>query len=309
MTQRQALNWDTEGGNWPLRHLSSFVETPRLRWHVQLAQHPNEEASSILLLHGTGASTHSWRALLPLLSDNFTVLAIDLPGHGFTSMPQDSELGTLFSMPGMAASVAELLMQMQFKPNLVVGHSAGAAVACMLALNAHIQPQGLVSVNGALLPLDGVAGQFFSPLAKMLTKAPWVPELFAWQAARPNVLNKLLEGTGSALDAEGVMLYKTLISNPSHAQAALYMMAHWDLHTFWERLPHLKEPLSLIVGSQDSIVPPSVAYRVAEVLPNMRTQDVISLPNLGHLAHEEQAHWVANVIRPLAQACSKQASN
>jgi magnesium chelatase accessory protein len=86
-----------------LRHLSSFVETPRLRWHVQLAQHPNEEASSILLLHGTGASTHSWRALLPLLSDNFTVLAIDLPGHGFTSMPQDSDLGTLFSMPGMAA--------------------------------------------------------------------------------------------------------------------------------------------------------------------------------------------------------------
>ena len=163
---------------------------------MQLAQHPNEEASSILLLHGTGASTHSWRALLPLLSDNFTVLAIDLPGHGFTSMPQDSDLGTLFSMPGMAASVAELLMQMQFKPSLVVGHSAGAAVACMLALNAHIQPQGLVSVNGALLPLDGVAGQFFSPLATMLTKAPWVPELFAWQAARPNVLNKLLEGTG-----------------------------------------------------------------------------------------------------------------
>jgi hypothetical protein len=39
-----------------------------------------------------------------------------------------------------------------------------------------------------------------------------------------------------------------------------------------------------------------VAYRVADVLPNMRTQDVISLPNLGHLAHEEQAEWVANVI-------------
>ena len=301
MTQRQALNWGTDGSNWPLRHLSCFVETAKLRWHVQLAQHPDPKASCILLLHGTGASTHSWRALLPLLSDNYTVLSLDLPGHGFTSMPESSDVATLFSIPGMASGVAELLAQLQIKPALVVGHSAGAAIACMLTLNGHIQPQRLVSVNGALLPLDGIAGQLFSPLAKMLTNAPWVPELFAWQAARPSVLNRLLDGTGSTLDEEGARLYKTLISNPSHAQAALHMMAHWDLHTFWERLRTLQDPLSLIVGSQDLIVPPSVAYRVADVLPNMRTQDVISLPNLGHLAHEEQAEWVANVIWPMGR--------
>jgi magnesium chelatase accessory protein len=156
-------------------------------------------------------------------------------------------------------------------------------------------------LNGALLPLDGVAGQIFSPLAKVLTKAPWMPELFAWQAARPSVLHKLLEGTGSKLDPEGTQLYRTLISNPSHAQAALYMMARWDLHTFWERLRKLKDPLTLIVGSQDWIVPPSVAYRVAETLPHLRSQDIISLPNLGHLAHEEQAQWVADEICPMCK--------
>lgn len=239
--------------------------------------------------------------MLPLLSDNYSVLAIDLPGHGFTTMPQASDIATLFSIHGMAAGVAELLMQMQLKPDIVVGHSAGAAVACMLTLDGHIQPQRLVSINGALLPLDGLAGQVFSPLAKMLTKAPWIPEFFAWQAGRASVLNKLLEGTGSILDTEGTRLYKTLISNPSHAQAALFMMAHWDLHTFWERLKTLQEPLSLIVGSKDLIVPPSVAYRVADALPNLRPQDVISLPNLGHLAHEEHAEWVADVIWPMGR--------
>jgi magnesium chelatase accessory protein len=304
VSQRQALDWDTDGRQWPLRHLSSFIETSKLRWHVQWAQHPKPQAASILLLHGTGASTHSWRHLIPLLSDNYTVIAIDFPGHGFTSMPQDRDVATLFSIPGMAAGVAELLAHMQIKPNIVVGHSAGAAVACMLTLNGHLQPNRLVSLNGALLPLDGVAGQFFSPLAKVLTKAPWVPELFAWQAARPSVLHKLLEGTGSKLDEEGSRLYKTLMSNPSHAQAALYMMAHWDLHTFWERLRELQDPISLIVGSQDLIVPPSVAYRVAETLTHLRTQDIISLPNLGHLAHEEQAEWVANVIWPMGQPSS-----
>jgi magnesium chelatase accessory protein len=300
VSPRQALNWDTDGRHWPLRQLSSFIETPRLRWHVQIAQHPDPQAKSILLLHGTGASTHSWRHLVPLLRDHYTVTAIDFPGHGFTSMPQDSDIATLFSIQGMAAGVAELLAQMQFKPDIVVGHSAGAAVACMLTLDGHLKPQRLVSLNGALLPLDGVAGQVFSPLAKVLTKAPWMPELFSWQAARASVLNKLLEGTGSKLDTEGTQLYRTLISNPSHAQAALHMMAHWDLHTFWERLRTLQDPLTLIVGSQDWIVPPSVAYRVAESLPHLRSQDIISLPNLGHLAHEEQAQWVADVICPMS---------
>jgi len=300
VSPRQALNWDTDGRQWPLRQLSTFIEAPRLRWHVQIAQHPDPQAKSILLLHGTGASTHSWRHLVPLLRDHYTVTAIDFPGHGFTSMPQDSDIATLFSIQGMAAGVAELLAQMQFKPDIVVGHSAGAAVACMLTLDGHLKPQRLVSLNGALLPLDGVAGQVFSPLAKVLTKAPWMPELFSWQAARASVLNKLLEGTGSKLDTEGTQLYRTLISNPSHAQAALHMMAHWDLHTFWERLRTLQDPLTLIVGSQDWIVPPSVAYRVAESLPHLRSQDIISLPNLGHLAHEEQAQWVADVICPMS---------
>ncbi len=229
---------------------------------------------------------------------------MDLPGHGFTAMPHASDVNTLFSLPGMAAGVAELLAQMQIKPDILVGHSAGAAVACMLTLNGHVKPRRLVSLNGALLPLDGMAGQVFSPLAKLLTKASWLPALFAWQAARPSVLHKLLEGTGSKLDAEGTRLYKALISNPSHAQAALYMMAHWDLQTFWERLRSLQDPLTLIVGSQDWIVPPSVAYRVADALSHQQTPAVISLPNLGHLAHEEHAEWVANVIWPLGQPAS-----
>ena len=241
---------------------------------------------------------------MPLLRDHYTVIAIDFPGHGFTAMPHDSDVATLFSIQGMAAGVAELLAQMQFKPDIVVGHSAGAAVACMLTLDGHLKPKRLVSLNGALLPLDGVAGQVFSPLAKVLTKAPWMPELFSWQAARASVLNKLLEGTGSKLDTEGTRLYRTLISNPSHAQAALHMMAHWDLRTFWDRLRTLQDPLTLIVGSQDWIVPPSVAYRVAESLPHLRPQDIISLPNLGHLAHEEQAQWVADVILPIGQSAA-----
>ena len=296
MPPRQGLDWERDGADWPLRQYSRFVQTPRLRWHVQYAPHADAQAPTVLLLHGTGASTHSWRDVFVLLSARCSVLALDFPGHAFTATPAPAEVATLFSLPGMAAGVAELLAQMGIVPHTIVGHSAGAAVACMLSLDGHIEPQRIVSLNGALLPLDGLAGQLFSPMAKLLAKAPFVPELFSWQAAQPAVMQRLLDGTGSTLDAQGRALYQKLIAQPAHSAGALAMMAHWDLHTFWTRLPALQTPLALVAGDQDLIVPPSVAERAWASLKRQPPTPVTRLRGLGHLAHEEQPDTLAQCI-------------
>ena len=296
MPPRQGLDFERDGVDWPLRQYSRFVQTPRLRWHVQYAPHADAQAPTVLLLHGTGASTHSWRDVFAPLSARCSVLALDFPGHAFTATPAPAEVAALFSLPGMAAGVAEVLAQMGIVPHTIVGHSAGAAVACMLSLDGHIQPQRIVSLNGALLPLDGLAGQLFSPMAKLLAKAPFVPELFSWQAAQPAVLQRLLDGTGSTLDAPGRALYKKLIAQPAHGAGALAMMAHWDLHTFWTRLPALQTPLALVAGDQDLIVPPSVAERAWASLKRQSPTPVTRLRGLGHLAHEEQPDTLAQCI-------------
>ena len=296
MPPRQGLDWERDGAEWPLRQYSRFVQTPRLRWHVQYAPHADAQAPTVLLLHGTGASTHSWRDVFVLLSARCSVMALDFPGHAFTATPAPAEVATLFSLPGMAAGVAELLAQMGIAPHTIVGHSAGAAVACMLSLDGHIEPQRIVSLNGALLPLDGLAGQLFSPMAKLLAKAPFVPELFSWQAAQPAVMQRLLDGTGSTLDAQGRALYQKLIAQPAHSAGALAMMAHWDLHTFWTRLPALQTPLALVAGDQDLIVPPSVAERAWASLKRQSPTPVTRLRGLGHLAHEEQPDTLAQCI-------------
>jgi len=296
MPPRQGLDWERDGKDWPLRQYSRFVDTPRLRWHVQYAPHADAQAPIVLLLHGTGASTHSWRDVFPALGATCSVLALDFPGHAFSAMPAPADVPTLFSLPGMAAGVAQVLREMGIVPHTIVGHSAGAAVACMLALDDHVQPKRIVSLNGALLPLDGLAGQLFSPMAKLLAKAPFVPELFSWQAAQPAVLQRLLDGTGSKLDAQGRALYQKLIAQPSHGAGALAMMAHWDLHTFWTRLPALETPLTLITGEQDLIVPPSASERAAASLRRQPKPPVTRLPGLGHLAHEEQARKLAALL-------------
>jgi len=293
---RQGLDWERDGQHWPHRALSRFVPALGLRWHVQYAVHPDPQAPTVLLLHGTGASTHSWRGLIPLLQVHWSVLALDLPGHGFTSMPQDTQIAARCSVTGMAQGVAAVLAALGVPPSLVVGHSAGAAIACRMALDGLLAPERLLSVNGALEPLDGWAGQFFSPLAKLLARAPLVPELFSWRAAQSDVLQKLLDGTGSQLDAQGQALYRQLIGNPGHAAAALAMMAHWDLHALWRDLPRLSTPLALAVGSEDVIVPPQGAKRVAAALLHQPKPSVSVLDGLGHLAHEEQPHAIAALV-------------
>lgn len=302
MTQR--LQWERDGKHWPHRAHSRFVRAAGLRWHIQYFENQQFDsalthAPTALLIHGTGASTHSWRGLAPLLTPHFNVLSLDLPGHAFTDMPAGGSAAWQMSLPGMAKAIGELLAALDISPALLMGHSAGAALAVRMTLDGWTRPQHIVSINGALQPLGGLAGQVFSPVAKLMSALPFVPSLFAWQATHPSVLQKLIASTGSRLDAEGMALYGQLVSNPGHAAGALGMMANWDLPQLATDLPRLAAPLSLLVGSQDHTVPPRQADRLVALWPTSSVAaapQLVSLPGLGHLAHEEQPELVAGHV-------------
>ena len=277
---------------WPNREASRFVRAGGLQWHVQVAG----SGPVLLMLHGTGAATHSWRGLLPLLARAFTVIAPDLPGHGFTEAPALARL----SLPGMARAVQTLLWALEAEPVMAAGHSAGAAIAIRMALDGQIKPRALVGLNGALLPLGGMAGQMFSPLAKLLAGLPGLPDLFAWRARDPKVVRQLLEGTGSTIDAEGVALYGRVVRERGHAAAALGMMAQWDLAPLRDAFARLEVPLLLIAGSGDKTIPPSQSEEVAQLAPLGR---FVRMPRLGHLAHEEDPAGTATSMTAFAREC------
>lgn len=299
---QRRLDWDREGADWPHRAHSAFIACDGLRWHVQrfACTTPGSlPAPRCLLIHGTGASTHSWRDVVPLLQRHFEVLAMDLPGHGYTSLPGDGIGSAQLSLPGMAQALTRLLSALDFAPQLVVGHSAGAAIGARMAIDGAIAPRLLVSLNGALLALGGLAGRVFSPAARLMAVLPGVPRLFAWSASDASVIQRLLDSTGSTLDARGRELYARLAANPGHAEGALGMMAGWDLPAFERDLPRLRTPLLLMVGSLDATVPPGDADRLmARLTPDTPTQKIV-LDGLGHLAHEEQP---ARVVQALMDA-------
>ncbi len=277
--------------DWPNRQHSRFVRAAGLVWHVQVMG----AGPVMLLLHGTGAATHSWRAMLPLLAEHFTVVAPDLPGHGYTEAPSARRQ----SLPGMAKAVQSLLWALDMKPAVVVGHSAGAAVGLRLCLDGAVAPRLVVGLNAALKPWAGSAGKVFSPLAKFLVGLPGVPELFSWRARNAAMVAKLLEGTGSRLTPEGVALYAQVVREPSHAAAALAMMAYWDLNPLQADLPKLAPKLLLVVGEDDRAIPPANAKETVALVPR---GEVASMPGLGHLSHEEDPAGTVALIMAAARA-------
>lgn len=280
------LIWERDGRDWPNRSASRFVSAAGLRWHVQQFG----TGPVALLVHGTGASTHSWRGLAPILAESFSVVAPDLPGHGFTEAPAADRM----SLPRMAGALNRLLLALELTPSIVVGHSAGAAILVRMCLDGDIEPKVVVSLNGALLPLDGLPGHLFSPVAKLLAQTSVAARLFAWRAGDPAVVERLMRDTGSTLEPEDVDLYRRLARSPGHVNAALAMMANWDLRPLRRALPRLQAPLVLVAADNDRTVPPSNADRVRALMPDAK---VVSLYGLGHLAHEERPADVADLIR------------
>lgn len=280
-----SLDWSVECNAWPHAEASRFHQAGGLRWHVQqMGQGP-----VILLIHGTGASTHSWRTLAPRLAERFTVIALDLPGHGFTQSPPRDQL----SLPAMAASVASVVDSLSLQPVTVVGHSAGAAILIRCCLDGTIAPHAVISLNGALLPFRGAAGLLFPPLARLLFLNPLTPWMVTRSASNRERVVRLIRGTGSELDETGIDLYTRLFTSSAHVTAALGMMANWDLHRFARELPALTQPLLLVAGENDQAVAPTDAERVCRIVSDARLE---RLPGLGHLAHEENASTVAEVI-------------
>lgn len=284
----QHLDWERDGRNWPNYEASRFVEAGGIRWHLQVMG----QGPVLLLLHGTGAANHSWRDLLPLLAQHYTVLAPDLPGHGFTETPPRH----LLSLPGMASLLTSLLGNLGYSPELVVGHSAGAAIAARMCLDGDIDPAWVISINGALLPLSGMPGHLFSPIARFLAHKRIWATLLSRRAEEKAVVKRLLNRTGSMIDSRGVDLYARLIRHTDHTAAALGMMANWDLKPLVRDLPRLTSRLLLVVGENDQMVPPHEADRLRGHLPSARIQ---RLPGCGHLLHEEHPLETVSLIQAL----------
>jgi magnesium chelatase accessory protein len=202
-------------------------------------------------------------------------------------------------MVAMARALGDLLTALDCNPALIVGHSAGAAIGIRMALDGIAKPRAIVGLCAALLPIPGLAGVLFPSLARMLFVNPLAPHLFAQMARISGETNRFLaRSTGSRIDATGIACYESLLATPGHCAGAITMMADWDLPALRRDLARLGVPLLLVHGAADAAIPLADARHAATLVEGAR---LVPLPNLGHLAHEEQPAQVATIITEFAR--------
>lgn len=280
------MKWPEDAVNWPLTEHSRFVQVGAIRWHVQEAG----QGQTLLLIHGAGGASQSWRNLFPILAKSYHVVAMDLPGQGFTQTTARRRFG----LDPMTEDLAALCLQEGWSPDAVIGHSAGAAIA----LNGTSRWSGdaeipIIGINAALQGFEGIAGWLFPFFAKALAFNPLSARIFSSLGSSENTAKRLLKSTGSDLDETGQKLYHRLISDRDHVAGTLSMMAQWELDPLLRDMFRISAPTLLLTGDRDRTVAPSVSDKAAQRLPRARR---IRLSKLGHLAHEEAAIKVAEAI-------------
>ncbi len=240
----------------------------------------------ILALHGAGASACSMGPLADCLTDRYTIVAPDLPGHGMTRLGSRSRSG----LGPMAADVAAMVNENFGQPVAIVGHSAGGAIA--LATDDAWSNAPRILINPALAPFDGAAGWVFPRLARALSSAPFATSVLSRSFANKSRIQGLLRQTGSAVSDEAVERYQALASSEAHVRGTLNMMAQWDVVPLRDRLPAYEAPTFFILGKNDRTVSPDMSKIVAGRMPFARIREVDG----GHLLHEEDPGTVADLI-------------
>ncbi|MEM8810969.1 MAG: alpha/beta fold hydrolase BchO [Pseudomonadota bacterium] len=278
--------WEIDGRHWPNRDLSRFVRVKGHTWHIQEAG----DGPLVLLLHGAGASTHSWRDVIPRLAQDHAVMALDLPGQGFTRVNDKRRCG----LNAMAEDIRALLRHQGREPDIVVGHSAGAALALRLALDLERKPAALISINGALKNFPGPAGIVFPAMARLLSMNPLSGFGFSFLAGSTGTVRRLIRSTGSTIDRRGLAGYRLLFSDPDHVDGTLAMMANWHLDRLLEDLRRLDVAAHFLVGGRDRAVPPSTSAAAARRIGGAQ---LVEVSDAGHLLHEEQPDWIVDRIR------------
>ena len=272
--------------DWPNRQISRSVQVGGLHWHVQISG----KGPLILLLHGTGSSTHSWADLTPLLNPEAQILNVDLPGHAFTQGAAVEDLKLEEIASNLIGLIAELKLPW---PTMVVGHSAGAPLALAFAVQAKVKPQIIIGFNPSLIPPPASYTQFFGPMLGPVTKSATLASILAKLAPMSGMTDRLLDSTNTNLPETNRNYYRRLFTSPDHVRGAMNFMASANIDQVLNASAKLPTKLIWVIGESDQWVPEIGLQKIIrQYFPN---SSVIHWQG-GHIMHEVETTKSADLI-------------
>ncbi len=275
---------------------SRFMEINGLNVHYKLA---GAGEPLIILLHGFGANTESWRRVLPALAGVGTVVAYDRPGFGLTERPVGEALrrwpgDNPYGPDAQAELVVGLMTALGFEKAILAGNSAGGTVAMHTYLRHPDRVAAIVFVDAAIYT-GGGAPAWIRPLLgtpQMNRLGVLLARNILQQGDR---LIQLAWHDPTKITAEDIALYRrpTRVENWDRALWE-FTRASRDLNLA-SRVAEVQRPTLVITGDDDRIVPTADSIRLARELPDAQ---LAVLPACGHVPQEECPEAFLDVVVP-----------
>ena len=248
-----------------------------------------------MLLHGFGANTRSWGATLPWIGDDpdavgDVALAFDRPGFGLTDRPTGgwARDANPYGPAAQVATAVAMIDTLGAEAAVLVGHSAGGAIALQTALEHPERVAALVLVAPAVYRGGGAPAW-----SKPLLRTP------QFERIGPVLMRQLGGRTGDDF-------LRSSWADPTRMDEAVFeayrrpLQAHdWD-RALWElvkasaepdlvdRLAQVRVPVLIVHGLQDAVVPIEQSRDlVADLTQVPGGARLVELDGCGHLPHEE----------------------
>jgi magnesium chelatase accessory protein len=262
--------------DWPNRSFSRNIQTGDLSWHVQIA---GTAPVHVLLLHGTGSSAHTWGELFIELAKKYTVIAPDLPGHGFTKNLGKKNL----NLDALADKLTELREALNIEYfDHIVGHSAGATLALSYTLK-NKQAKTIVGLNPSLISLPSFYHNFVAPFLNPIVTSSFFTAVLTDLLPHTKMIDNLINSTNTKLNSDKRERYKTLFKNADHLNGSMSFMAGADIPGLLDKCRSIESNLTFILTEDDGWIP---AQALRQVITQHFAQAKMIEIKGGHMFHE-----------------------
>lgn len=248
------------------------------------------DGEQVVLVHGFGASTYTWRHNAPALAEaGYRVLALDLVGYGLSDKNFDLD----FSHPAQADFVADVMEAVGLERATLVGHSMGGSVIGHVAQRHPERVAALVFVDGAVREANSSGGGAILGIPVQLSSLAAFPPFQRW--GRIALLYGLTRERMAGVQLTAYYRKEVVTPEVEEGYLQVQKIKDWDLallgvlrdsgrSALAQPLNTLTVPTLIIWGEQDSWIPLARGEALHAALPQ---SELIIIPNTGHLPMEE----------------------
>ena len=242
----------------------------------------------LLLIHGWGMHGGMWGAVTEQLARHFRVLAVDLPGHGYSSRSEErgarSAVADPSAHPALGAIVDKLAAQFS-EPLTVCGWSLGGQVALHWAAREPEKIKRLVLVASTPCFAERDDWPFGMARATLQQFAAELEKNHAATLRRFLVLQmRGSEGERELLANLRELLFSRGEPHPDALRGGLEILRDADLRG---ALPEIRQPTLVIAGERDKLTPPEASHYLAQTLPNARMVEIEGAAHAPFLSHPQ----------------------